>query len=501
MAELKFNIGQGGLGRPLNGKDYYSAFLFDSNVYPSGMSALAPIALFGSLQDAEDLGILDDGTGETVATGGEIDITAVGAAGDTWTVSIKSTNQTAILLATVIEGSAETLTTVATRIAAEINETKNKHGFSATSAIGTVSLVMAANWGEAFNTAGLTAVSSGAGTSTVTQFDSGVGSDFSIMHYHISEFFRIQPKGLLWFGIYDETAGLDVQDIYDIVNFADGEVRQMAFFLKTAFATSDLTIIQSAITVLQPEYKYLNAIYAADQLGDTITAVSDLRALTNDRVSVCMAQDGGGEGWRLMDVEGISISALGAALGTIALSNVSENIGWVAKFNLLGVELDALSFTTGDLYKAISTNTLSLLSNRGYIFARKYIGKSGSYFNDSATAVSETSDYAFIENGRTIDKAMRGINIALTDYLNSPLIVDPDTGFLFGITTANIRNSASNPLQQIVIDGDLSGFEVIIDPDQDVLTTSSIELTVKLVPIGTAREIIVNIGYTLKLQT
>ena len=223
MGKIEFNIGQGGLGRPLAGKDYYSGLLFDMPTYPSGFSAPEPIKLVASLEDAENLGILP-GVGETVATGGEITVTAVGAAGDVYTVEIKSTRNPALELASVIEAAAETPTTLGDRIAAAINAGTNVHGFTASAAIGVVSLVMAPDWGAAFNGAGLSMVSTGAGTNTLVQFTTGVGADLSALHYTVSEYFRMQPKGLLWIGIYDESGGLDGQDVQDIQVEAGGDI-------------------------------------------------------------------------------------------------------------------------------------------------------------------------------------------------------------------------------------------------------------------------------------
>ncbi|GAG18593.1 unnamed protein product, partial [marine sediment metagenome] len=254
MAKIQFNVGEGGLGRPLNGKDYYSGFLFDSTDYPTGFSADEPIKLLTSLQEAESLGITNDGIGEVVATGGAVEVTVVGAAGDIWTVTIKSQRNPAILLAQTIQGTADTIDSLASRIADTINESSNVHGFTATASLGVVNLVCAPNWGEAFNAAGLTCTTSGAGTYTLTQFTGGVGSDISIMYYHISEFFRLQPKGLLWFGIYDEAGGLNTQDIEDIAVYANGDIRQMAVYLKTDYTSSDLNAIQGQIDVLQAEY-------------------------------------------------------------------------------------------------------------------------------------------------------------------------------------------------------------------------------------------------------
>ena len=44
-------------------------------------------------------------------------------------------------------------------------------------------------------------------------------------------------------------------------------------------------------------------------------------------------------------------------------------------------------------------------------------------------------------------------------------------------------------------DEEISAFSVIIDPAQDVIATSKLEITVKIVPIGTADEIEVTIGF------
>ena len=498
MGKIIFNIGQGGLGRALPGKDYYSGLLFDSPTYPAGFSAGEPIKQVGSLQEAEALGIIA-GVGETVATGGLVDITAAGAAGDTYVVDIKSTRNPSIELASVIESAAETITTMAAKIAAAINLGTTTHGFSATSALGVVTLIMAPDWGAAFNGAGLSCTISGAGTSTVTQFTAGVGSDMSALHYTVSEFFRLQAKGVLYIGVYDESGGLSGDDIKDIQAFSGGDIRQMAVLLQSAYSSADLAVIQTAIEELQVDYQYMNGLYGADQLSDTITAIPDLRALTNDRTSAILAMDGGGEGWRLVDVLDRSLPAIGACLGTVALAQVNESIGWVAKFDIAGVDLDTLAFTTGDLYTAISQATQTVIENKGWVFAQKLQGKGGSYWVDDPTAESTISDYAQIRDGRTIDKAIRVTNAGLSDFINAPLFVDPDTGQLTELTISEFKNAASTQLEQMVIDLELSGYEVIIDPNQDVLATSEIVLTINLLPVGAARTIIVNIGYVVSL--
>jgi hypothetical protein len=133
------------------------------------------------------------------------------------------------------------------------------------------------------------------------------------------------------------------------------------------------------------------------------------------------------------------------------------------------------------------------------IFLKKHTGISGSYFNDSHTAITQTSDYAQIENNRTIDKAIRGINTSLLPSLNSPLQLNAD-GTLSETTIAYFESQAGVSLDAMVRDAEISAFEVTIDPAQDVLATSKIIIAVAIVINGVARYIEVPIGFKPSLN-
>jgi hypothetical protein len=47
--------------------------------------------------------------------------------------------------------------------------------------------------------------------------------------------------------------------------------------------------------------------------------------------------------------------------------------------------------------------------------------------------------------------------------------------------------------------GELSAYEIVINANQNVVSTSRLEITVKLVPVGVAREIIINLGFVPNL--
>ena len=72
-------------------------------------------------------------------------------------------------------------------------------------------------------------------------------------------------------------------------------------------------------------------------------------------------------------------------------------------------------------------------------------------------------------------------------------------GTLKDTTVAFFTSQAGVNLDQMVRDADLSNYSVSIDPTQNVLATSNLTITVKLLPVGVARQITVNIGFTTKL--
>lgn len=320
-----------------------------------------------------------------------------------------------------------------------------------------------------------------------------------VLWYHINEYFRMQPQGQLYVGIFDDAA-IDYSVIETVQNFADGKIRQIGVYDKTAFATGTLGTLQTSATALETAHKPLEVIYAGDISGVTdLSTLADLRTLNNPNVSATIGQDGANAGKALFDSEAVSISDLGAVLGAVSAAKVNESIEWIRKFNFTdGNEFNVPAFGNDDLVKDKADSFLSALKDKGYMFLKKHIGLSGTYQENSATAVTVTSDFAFIENNRTINKATRGVRAFMLPNLASPVFLNAD-GTLTEDTVAKFKNDASRHLEQMERDQEVSAFAVLIDPTQNVLSTSTLELTIQIVPVGVARLIKINIGFTLAI--
>lgn len=506
LNNISFVKGKGGLGRPLAGKDYISGLLFYTNTLPSGFSTTNRIKQIFSVADAVALGINKTYADETQATG-VYTVSAMGATGDSITINFLEPENKTVALGTYVKASTDTTTLlVATGIVASINAGTFVHGYSATVGLaGAFTVKARKGLGVYVNTAGLlTATIAGtiAGSLT-TPFSGGIASLQATWYYHISEFFRISPKGFLWLNFQAVPATYTYTEVQDFQTFTNGAMRQLGIFVDSkALAVSDTTAIQGVCNLLDAKKMPLSVIYAGDIKAVTnISTLMDLATFSNNKVSVVVGQDGAGQGNAIFYATGKSVTTLGATLGAVSLASVSENIGWVSKFDMSnGLELDTIAFANGVKFSdaSVTSNLLDAIDLKRYIFLRKFPNKSGSFHNDSHTVITPSSDYAFIENNRVIDKAIRGVDEALTPSLNSPLLLNTN-GTLANSTIAFLTGQAGVITDEMVRNGEASAITVTIDPSQNVASSSKVVVAINIIPIGVARNIVVNIGFKTTL--
>ncbi|MDO4763837.1 MAG: DUF2586 family protein [Flavobacteriaceae bacterium] len=334
-----------------------------------------------------------------------------------------------------------------------------------------------------------------------------------VLHYHTSEFFRINEGAKLYVQSVAESDG-NYTEVKVLQNFAEGNIRQIAVCdFKRALNTlsNSVSKLNEIATELGTLNIPLSILLSVKVESEEMTSLTDLHTLNAERVSVVIGQDKGGRGEHLAKTN-TSISCIGAVLGAIAKAKVSESIAWVEKQNLVSTaypktltggeekarELDAIGFCDGSAIGDYTPQQLEAINEKGYIFGIKHTGIAGTYFNDSFTATSLESDFAYIENNRTIDKAIRGINKVLIKKVSGPAYIDPDTGFLEASGVTALEALCDDVLDQMQREGEISGYEVYINPQQQVLRTSKLEVIVKIIPTGTLRKIEVRIGLTLK---
>ena len=203
------------------------------------------------------------------------------------------------------------------------------------------------------------------------------------------------------------------------------------------------------------------------------------------------------------------VGFIGAMIGSLAKANVQESVAWVKQFNLFDDDFQEIELGFGDtningeeefistnIYESLSPVLLDDLDDKGYIFLIKYAGReNGIYISKDQTC--SDGDFRTIARNRTINKSRRAVRAALLPYVNSPLMVNPATGFLAPSKITAFKTLISDIMTQMKNNLEISGFAVNIDPNQNVLVNDTLNISYVIVPVGVATRIYVEEGLSL----
>lgn len=313
---------------------------------------------------------------------------------------------------------------------------------------------------------------------------------------HISEFFRLAPEGTLY--LYNVKAAANV------VSFIKENSAIKGFAV-----VSDFGIITQEVTAADYQANVIDVLASENRLIDfgvlgwndfAFADALDLTELTSPQISILVVGSGNS-----------TFAAAGALLGMIAARKVNENVGSVNIQNKplakrgtedypltdknLGLWLEP-KLTDGTTIKSLTKAQLITLEANGYIFAASYEGYPGVFFTNSKTAITQASDYCFIENNRVWNKAARALRMALLPEVKGVVKKDPSTGFIKNTTVTRWTGIGNKALEQLVANDEISGFEVFIDPAQVVSGTQPVKVKAKVVADGIVHEFEVALGLT-----
>lgn len=324
-----------------------------------------------------------------------------------------------------------------------------------------------------------------------------------LLYEHIKEYFRINPSGELWLLVVAQSVTYanmldktNANGAKKIINEAEGKIRLLAAAYNPSTPVSDfsdtLVAISKAQELAVDEFNNHRPIEVLlEGKGFSLSNQTNLRNLNAPNVSVMVGQN--------LAIANAhpnynNYSAIGTLLGAISKAAVNECIAWIEKFNMLGDNLSVPAIAKTK-YSEIVASDINSTHDNGYIFFRTYTGKAGIYFNDSFTCTSLTDDYAYIENNRTIHKAVRNIRSVLLPRLAMPVNINPNDGTISPEIIKQFENDGKRALEQMMSEGEISSMDVFVDPFQNILATSELKVQFSLIPTGTARKINVTIGF------
>jgi hypothetical protein len=499
LPNITVNRTQGNIVRPALSNDSTSAMVFYSNTYPSGFSGATQVAVVNSSQEAYNLGIVDDYSTEVRATSTITFNSAISATTSVTVLSNFPTTSTEVVAAFTF--SATGTASQASEIATYINNglsyqaVATNNVVTVTAPVSTDTLLV----GSSINTKTLS-FSDGTASVSITAFSGGTSTDVRPWAYHIAEHFRL-GQGRLFIGVFPVPASFNFNEIKTVQNFASGEVRQCGVYKSGSwsgvFSATDVTSIQSICNSLGDEKRPLSVVLQPNLNNVSLDSLANLQAYSAPNVSVLIGQDGANVGAAIANSFTYSVGMMGAVTGVVSAFKVSDSIAWVGKLQSLPfstAELDTPAFANKVLVSNVAASAQDALADKNYIFLRRIPDLSGSFISDSKSAVSNTNSFFSIERNRTIDKSRRVVASGLSPLLNSPVDVNSD-GTLSALTINVYKQVCNTQLDVMVSNGELSAYSVNIDPNQNVLATDTINITLTLTPKGVARFITVDVSF------
>lgn len=186
----------------------------------------------------------------------------------------------------------------------------------------------------------------------------------------------------------------------------------------------------------------------------------------------------------------------GSASGTLALARACK---YGAHIKLGNGQNGVLSLTQAYIgnkkLEEFTPTELDNLTNAGYIILHRREGTAGYYF--SVDKMAGKDDFHILAHGRIIDKAQRIAAATTTPFLETSVRIDKN---------GHILESDAKYIEELIksqiltqMSEQISGVEVIVPVEQDLINTSKLQVQIKVQPLGYLTWIVVTLGLTKNL--
>ncbi|MES2701864.1 MAG: DUF2586 family protein [Bacteroidota bacterium] len=200
---------------------------------------------------------------------------------------------------------------------------------------------------------------------------------------------------------------------------------------------------------------------------------------TNNRTAILIGDTVSGKG-----------ACIGLLLGVISAIPVQRKISRVRT----GALTNTAAYVSTTAVEAPSANT-AVIAQGGYITFTTYPNVSGYFFSGDPMCTATSDDYGMLARGRVVDKAHI---LAYTTFVQEvddevPVNTDGtlDAGFCKWLSQ-QIVNQVNNTM---TANKEISSVSCFIDPAQNILSTSQLNVVLKIVPVGYATEIEISLGF------
>lgn len=242
-----------------------------------------------------------------------------------------------------------------------------------------------------------------------------------------------------------------------------------------------ITTGQALADDMQAAFRPVRIVIEGYAFTGTTSSLVNLKVMTKPNVAVLLG-----------NTESGARSCIGLLLGRLAAIPVQRNPGRV-KNGSLPILAAYIASATLESNESAAT----AIHDKGFITLRKYTGKAGYYFSDDPTCVAATNDYSSLARGRVIDKAIRIAYTTFVEEILDEVEIDPVTGYISAVKAKYYQSIIDNAVNlAMTANGEISGFNSLVDPIQNVLSTGKICVDMRIVPVGYAKSIEVRLGFS-----
>lgn len=339
----------------------------------------------------------------------------------------------------------------------------------------------------------------------------------TLIHHHISRLFFRNPSAEVHLMVLAQSVTLaNMVDIANVNNAKkllkdkNGRIKLLGVIrnpaaaytptLTTGLDADVITAVEKAKALVDEEaaeFRFVHVVVEGRSFNGTAGSALDLRTKTAPGVSVVIGAD--------KDISAGNVlfngyAAVGDFLGILSKCAVSQNPGEVIdEFNVYDQAngyFTNVALSSNLALESYSDASLTTLDTKGYIFFDRIAGLSGAWANDSHTCEVISSDYAYIENNRTINKMIELARFAILPKVKARLTVDDTTGVLVDGERSNLEDICEHALEAMKTDGDLSGgIQAYINPDINLLGGDTLDVELTAIPKAIGRAITVYVGF------
>ena len=246
----------------------------------------------------------------------------------------------------------------------------------------------------------------------------------------------------------------------------------------------DVYTAATNMAVLAADYfaaqKPFRAIIGGTSYDDTPGDLTDITAgSANNRTAILLGDT----------VTGVN-ACLGLLLGRMASIPVMRKVSRVRTGTI-----SATAAWLGMATLETAAADAAIIASKGFITWTSYPTVAGYFFSGDGTCSATTNDYHFLARGRVIDKAHILAYATFVQEADDEVPVNEDgtldAGFCKWLSQ-QIVNQVNNTM---TANKEISSVQCLIDPAQNILSTNTLNVVLKIVPVGYATDIEINLGF------